>query len=53
MTHPGNAVKEGVHGYFTRFSTPDREKELKTLLHPGFREMIEKYNIILTPFPEA
>ena len=53
MTHPGNAVKEGVHGYFTRFSTPDREKELKALLHPGFREMIEKYNIILTPFPEV
>lgn len=52
MTHPGYASKEGSHSHFARFSTPDREKELETLLHPGFREMIEKYNIMLTPFPE-
>jgi len=52
MTHPGYALKEGSNIYFARFSNPDREKELEILLHPGFREMIEKYNIMLTPFPE-
>ena len=52
MTHPGHAHTGHLPGPFSAFSTHDRERELTTLLHPGLPLLLEKYKIILSPFPE-
>jgi len=52
MVHPGRPCRDRLYGPFSAFSTHDRERELTTLLHHEFPLLLEKYKIILTPFPE-
>ena len=51
MVHPGWVPRE-CKGPFYGFSTPDREKELETLLDPRFQEVLKDSQISLTPFPD-
>ena len=50
MVHPGRVPKE-CKGPFSAFSTPDRERELETLLDPMFQEALKRSEISLMPFP--
>lgn len=52
MVHPGRA-HGGPVGPFSAFSNREREKELTVLTSGSFHRMLEKYHILLTPFPEA
>ncbi len=52
MVHPGMAHC-GPGGPFSAFSNREREKELTVLTSGSFHQMLEKYHIRLTPFPEA
>jgi hypothetical protein len=51
MVHPGRVMGEGGSGPFHSFSTADREQELETLKETAFQEILEKYGVILIPFP--
>jgi predicted glycoside hydrolase/deacetylase ChbG (UPF0249 family) len=51
MVHPGRTSPDASLSPFSSFSTPDRERELETLLDPGFREALKESGIRLTPFP--
>jgi chitin disaccharide deacetylase len=53
MTHPGRAPAADAADVFAPFSNSERERELVTLKDVRFRSMLEKYNIQLSPFPEA
>ena len=53
MVHPGRAPATPSEGPFGAFSTGDREKELQALLNPIFPDLVKKYEITLTPFPET
>jgi chitin disaccharide deacetylase len=53
MTHPGRAPANGAADVFAPFSNSERERELVTLKDVRLRSMLEKYNIQLSPFPEA
>jgi predicted glycoside hydrolase/deacetylase ChbG (UPF0249 family) len=50
MVHPGRVPKE-CRGPFSGFSTPDRERELETLLDSRLQEVVKHSQISLTPFP--
>jgi predicted glycoside hydrolase/deacetylase ChbG (UPF0249 family) len=52
MVHPGRISDTPSRGFFSAFSTLDRERELEALLDPAFPELIKKYEISLIPFPE-
>ncbi|MCX5817299.1 MAG: ChbG/HpnK family deacetylase [Proteobacteria bacterium] len=52
MTHPGHADTGRLSGPFSTFSTQDRERELETLVHPGFPLLLKKSDVTLTPFPD-
>lgn len=51
MVHPGLAARAASIGPFSRFSTPDREKELAALTDGRFRIALLKTGFDLTPFP--
>jgi chitin disaccharide deacetylase len=53
MVHPGKAPGEGVPGSYSAFSNPDREKELAVLKSSGFKLLLKKHSVQLTPFPES
>ncbi len=53
MVHPGRAHGGPVQGPFSAFSNREREKEREVLTNSKFHFMLEKYNVRLTPFPEA
>jgi hypothetical protein len=53
MVHPGRMPGGGAEGPFSAFSNRDRERELEVLTCDRFRQMLERYHIALTPFPEA
>ncbi|OPX99216.1 MAG: hypothetical protein A4E58_00458 [Syntrophorhabdus sp. PtaB.Bin006] len=52
MVHPGRAATDRASSPFSAFSTEDRERELRTLLDPGFPGLLEKYGVRLTRFLE-
>jgi predicted glycoside hydrolase/deacetylase ChbG (UPF0249 family) len=52
MVHPGRISDTPSRGFFSAFSTLDRERELEALLDPAFPELMKKYEISLIPFPE-
>lgn len=51
MVHPGHPAADTAIGPFSRFSTPDREKELAALTGGQFRMALLKTGFELTPFP--
>jgi predicted glycoside hydrolase/deacetylase ChbG (UPF0249 family) len=51
MVHPGRIMSQPPTGSFHSFSTSEREHELEILLAPGFRAMLAKEDVELTPFP--
>jgi len=51
MVHPGRGPSQPATAPFGSFSTPERERELQVLLTSGFREMLSKNGVELTPFP--
>jgi predicted glycoside hydrolase/deacetylase ChbG (UPF0249 family) len=51
MVHPGKAY--GSPGLFSAFSNREREEELAVLTSGSFQRMLEKYHVLLTPFPET
>jgi|WetSurSiteA1Bulk_404760.scaffolds.fasta_scaffold04423_3 chitin disaccharide deacetylase len=51
MVHPGHAAGDMAIGPFSRFSTPDREKELAALTDGRFGLALLKSGFKLTPFP--
>jgi chitin disaccharide deacetylase len=51
MVHPGRVMSRPPTGPFSSFSTSERERELEVLLTPGFRTMLAKNGVELTPFP--
>jgi chitin disaccharide deacetylase len=51
MVHPGHATVDTAIGPFSRFSTPDREKELAALTDGRFGLALLKSGFKLTPFP--
>lgn len=51
MVHPGHAPSEMNGKMFSPFSNRDREIELASLTSPEFRNALDTYGIILTPFP--
>ncbi|MBA4397060.1 MAG: hypothetical protein C0394_06735 [Syntrophus sp. (in: bacteria)] len=53
MVHPGRTLCGPVQGPSSAFSNREREKELAVLTSGRFHRMLEKYHIVLTPFPEA
>jgi predicted glycoside hydrolase/deacetylase ChbG (UPF0249 family) len=53
MVHPGRAQDGPEQGPFSAFSNREREKELTVLTSGSFQRMLEKYHVLLTPFPEA
>jgi len=52
MVHPGRAATDRTSSPFSAFSTEDRERELRTLLDPGFPGFLKKYGVRLTRFSE-
>ena len=53
MVHPGRFVENPPETPYSGFSTVEREQELETLLNAKLRFILEKMEIILTPFPES
>jgi chitin disaccharide deacetylase len=53
MVHPGYPAIDTAIGPFSRFSTPDREKELAALTDGRFGLALLKSGFKLTPFPAA
>ena len=53
MVHPGRVPAGQAAGPFSSFSHRDREWELEVLMDGGFRDLLQKHRILLTPFPEA
>lgn len=53
MVHPGRAAERAPATSFSRFSTPERERELAALLSPEFRAALARARVTLTPFPAA
>lgn len=53
MVHPGRASMEKTHSPFGAFSSRERENELEILLDGRFRQVLELYQIHLSPFPET
>jgi len=53
MVHPGRTQPQDPHDPFAAFSTAERERELQVLLHPGFRSLMGRLGLQLTPFPGA
>jgi chitin disaccharide deacetylase len=51
MVHPGHAAGDTSMGPFSRFSTPDREKELAALTDGRFGLALLKSGFQLIPFP--
>lgn len=51
MVHPGRLMSQTLTGPFGAFSTSERQRELEILLSPGFRSMLAKNRVHLTPFP--
>lgn len=52
MVHPGRIAGISTEPPFSSFSTVEREHELETLLNSKLRLILNKMNIVLTPFPE-
>ncbi len=52
MVHPGRVIENPPDTPFSGFSTPDRERELETLLHAKLSPIFKSIKMILTPFPE-
>jgi predicted glycoside hydrolase/deacetylase ChbG (UPF0249 family) len=54
MVHPGRMpAGSAAKSPFSAFSNRDRQEELNVLMDDGFRLMLEKYHVRLTPFPEV
>ncbi|MFH1080250.1 MAG: ChbG/HpnK family deacetylase [Pseudomonadota bacterium] len=53
MVHPGRVHGGPEQGPFSAFSSQEREKELEVLTSGSFHRMLERYHVLLTPFPEA
>jgi predicted glycoside hydrolase/deacetylase ChbG (UPF0249 family) len=51
MVHPGRCEDGAGVGVFSRFSSADRDRELETLLDPGFSAALEENGVALTRFP--
>jgi len=52
MVHPGRLPAEGSFSAFSSFSSPDRERELESILDPRFRLALDRAGVVLVSFRE-
>jgi hypothetical protein len=52
MVHPGRLPAEVPFSAFSSFSSPDRERELESILNPRFRLALDRAGVVLVSFRE-
>jgi predicted glycoside hydrolase/deacetylase ChbG (UPF0249 family) len=52
MVHPGRLPAEVPFSAFSSFSSPDRERELESILDPRFRLALDRAGVVLVSFRE-
>jgi predicted glycoside hydrolase/deacetylase ChbG (UPF0249 family) len=52
MVHPGRVPAETPFSAFSPFSSPDRERELESILDPRFRLALDRAGVVLVSFRE-